>query len=103
MPLRHIAEDPSKQCRARSKRSKQRCLNPAAHGTAVCRNHGARKRETIKRGHEHPAYRHGDQTLEAKAERSRRLAELRELERLLAATGSLAGPRWRGRKPVASR
>jgi hypothetical protein len=103
MPLRHIVEDPSKQCRARSNRSKQRCLNPAAHGMHVCRNHGARKRETIKRGPEHPAYRHGGQTLEAKAERSLRLAELRELEAGMAKLGTLAGPRWRGRKPTASR
>ncbi len=103
MPLPTVAADPSLQCRAKSKRSQERCLNPAAHGTPVCRMHGARKRETIRRGPDHPGYRHGGETQEAKAARSMRLAELREMERLLVETGTLAGPRWRGRKPLARR
>ena len=51
------------------------------------------------RGANHPQYRHGQETLEAKAERSKKLAELRELEALAFATGIAAGHRWRGRKP----
>ena len=77
-------------------------MNPAAFGMAVCRYHGARRPETIKRGANHPQYRHGRETLEAKAERSRRLAELRDLEALSFAVGLAAGPRWRGREPIQS-
>ena len=67
---------------------------------AVCRYHGARKPETIMRGANHPQHRHGGETLAAKAERSHRLGELRELEALTFALGLAAGPRWRGRKPT---
>ena len=74
-------------------------MNPAAFGMAVCRCHGARRQETVRRGANHPQYRHGGETLEAKAERSRGLAELRELEALSFALGLASGPRWRGRKP----
>lgn len=72
---------------------------PAAWGQKTCRYHGARPVDTIKRGANHPQYRHGRETLEAKAERSRRLAELRKLEELSFALGLAVGPRWRGRKP----
>jgi hypothetical protein len=61
--------------------------------------HGARKVTTIKRGANHPQYKYGDETLEAKAERSRRLAELHFLEELSFALGIASGPRWPGRKP----
>ena len=74
-------------------------MNPAAFGMAVCRYHGARRPETIKRGANHPQYRHGGETLEAKAERSRRLTELGDLECLMLALGVLDGSRWRGRRP----
>lgn len=103
MPLPAISKHGATRCRAKAKHSGQRCKNLAAHGMPVCRNHGARKRETIKRGPDHPGYRHGHETLEAKAERSRMLAELRRLEAGMAKLGTLAGPRWRGRKPTASR
>ena len=53
----------------------------------VCRYHGARKPETIRKGASHPQYRHGQETLEAKAERSKVLAELREIEALSFAYG----------------
>ena len=67
----------------------------------VCRHHGARKPETIMRGTSHPQYRHGQETVEAKAERSQRLGELREFEALSFALGLAVGPKWRGRKPAA--
>jgi hypothetical protein len=66
---------------------------------AVCRYHGAREPETIMRGANHPQYRHGQETIKAKAERSQRLRELRELEALSFALGIAKGPKWRGRKP----
>lgn len=55
----------------------------------------------VRRGADHPQYRHGAETLEAKTERSRRLAELRELEALSFAIGLVPErtPRWRGMKP----
>jgi hypothetical protein len=95
MPLPNIKI----QCQAKAKRSGQGCLNPAAFGMPVCRYHGARRRETIKSGESHPNYRHGEETLVAKAERSARLAELRDLEALSFGLGFATGQKWRGRKP----
>jgi hypothetical protein len=69
---------------------------------AVCRYHGARTAETIMRGANHPQYRHGQETLEAKAERSKKLAELRELEALSFTLGMATGAKWRGRYPRSS-
>ena len=74
-------------------------MNPAAYGQVVCRMHGAREPETIKQGADHPLFIHGQETLEAKAERSARLAELREIEAFMFETGMVSGARWRGRKP----
>ena len=99
MPLPNITSGKTQRCSAKCKARGDRCRNPAAWGQETCRYHGARPPETIKRGANHPQYRHGGETLEAKAERSRRLAELRELEELSFALGLAAGPRWRGRKP----
>lgn len=67
----------------------------------VCYLHGARKKKTIRCGEEHWNYHRGLETLEAKASRSRKLAELRRLEASCYQLGliSIATPRWRGRKP----
>jgi hypothetical protein len=100
MPLPNIISGKTQRCTAKCKARGDQCLNPAAFGMAVCRYHGARRPETIRRGANHPQYRHGGETLEAKAERSRRLAELRDLEALSLALGMETGPRWRGRKPI---
>ena len=100
MPLPAISKHGATRCRAKAKHSGQRCKNPAAHGMPVCRVHGARRPETVKRGPGHPGWRRGEETMEAKAERSKGLAELRQLEALMHAAGILAGPRWRGRKPA---
>jgi hypothetical protein len=75
-------------------------MNPAAYRQPVCRMHGARKPETIKRGAEHPLFTHGQETLEAKSERSAKLAELRDIEAFMFKTGMATGARWRGRKPT---
>ena len=102
MPLPGVG-DTVKQCTARAKHSGVRCNNPAVvcwgGSGRVCRMHGSRKPDTIRRGSAHPGWKHGEQTLEAKAERSRRLTELRVLEAALYAHGMATGPRWRGRKP----
>lgn len=68
----------------------------------ICHYHGARRPHTIKRGAVHPQYRHGGETLDAKADRSRKLAALRDIEVVMFAL-RLAAPgstRWRGRKPA---
>ena len=99
MPLPNVVAATCPQCRARAKRSGERCMNPAAFGMPVCRVHGARRAGTIRSGPVHPQFRHGGETLTAKAERSMMLAELRDLEAKMAQLGALVGPRWRGRKP----
>ncbi|SDJ14708.1 glucans biosynthesis protein [Lutimaribacter saemankumensis] len=45
------------RCRAKSKRSGQRCKAPAVFGWAVCRMHGARGGHGS--GKKNPAYKHG--------------------------------------------
>ncbi len=54
MPLPNILSGKTLRCKAKSRRSKKRCKNPAAYGMSVCRYHGARKPETIKKGANHP-------------------------------------------------
>lgn len=99
LPLKVILTGTAKRCTAKCKARGDQCWNPAAFGMSVCRYHGARQACTIGRGANHPQYRHGEETLEAKAERSRRLAELRDLEALSFALGLARGSRWRGRRP----
>lgn len=99
MPLPNIISGKALRCSAKCKARGDRCRNPAAFGMEVCRYHGARRRETIKRGADHPQHKHGGETLEAKVARSRKLAELRELEELSFVLGLARGARWRGRKP----
>ena len=80
-----------------------RCLNPTAFGCkTACRFHGARRPETIKKGRDHPLWVHGRETKASKADRSRKLAELRLIEAEMADLGVLEGVRWRGRKPKGS-
>lgn len=99
MPLPAILLGQARQCRAKSKRSGVRCLNPAAFGMPVCRFHGARRASTVLRGSGHPNYRHGEETLEQKTARSRELATLATLEQQLYELGMTTLPRTRGRKP----
>jgi len=69
MPLPAIQRFNANQCQAKSKRSGERCQNLAAFGMSTCRMHGARKPETILRGADHPQYKHGKETLEARENR----------------------------------
>lgn len=100
MPLPSVVHHHAAQCHATSKRSGQRCRNPAAYGMPVCRFHGARKREMVLRGEDHPNYRHGEATQEAKDAHSAGLAEIDRLEKVLRALGVVCGPRRRGPKPA---
>lgn len=78
MPL--PAMKTAKRCRARTKSTGRQCENPAAFGMAVCRLHGARKRDTVRRGKEHPNYKDGKETLEAKKRSAEMQRELKQLE-----------------------
>lgn len=99
MPLPNVTFGKTPRCTAKCKARGARCRNPAAYGMKVCRYHGARKPETITQGATHPQYKHGGETKSAKALRSQKLAELRDLEALSFLLGLATGPRWRGRKP----
>jgi hypothetical protein len=98
MPLPNILSGQAKRCRGICRSRGAPCWNPASFGMNFCKFHGARPQNTVRRGPDHPAFKHGQETLEAKAERSQRLAELRELEALSFALGLAVGPKWRGRK-----
>ena len=100
MPLPSVTKHNATQCTAMSKRSRERCRNPAAYQCRTCRIHGARRPESIKSGSAHPNYRHGLETLPAKRQRSIKLAELRVIENDLLARGLIKGKRTAGRKPV---
>jgi hypothetical protein len=101
MPLPTVTE--ANRCTARTKsRNLESCLNPRAYQCTTCRVHGARKPETILRGKQHPAYKDGSQTLEARAEYSAAAARLRTLEQIMVDTGMVSADfkRTVGRKPL---
>jgi len=98
MPLPSVKIHGAPICHAKCKATQTQCRNPAAYGMKVCRYHGARRPETIKRGKDHPNYQHGQETLQAKATRSAGLARLQELEAIGRAIGMITGPRTRGPK-----
>lgn len=98
MPLPSISKHGAAQCTGCSKRTKKRCKNPAAYGCRTCYMHGARKAISIKRGEQHPNYRHGMRTLEAQAEQSATLHSLQQLENLMHLLGMTTAKRSRGRK-----
>jgi hypothetical protein len=83
MPLPCIKNYGAKQCTAKSKRTKQPCKNPAAFGCKVCRLHGARKAESIKRGKDHPNYKHGKCSLEVRDGYKKDMLELKKLNALI--------------------
>jgi len=100
MPLPLVLSGKAARCTARSKVTGDRCWNPAAFGMKTCRYHGARRPHTVRTGPDHPQYRHGNETYEAKEARSTALGHLAELEELLAQSGQLVGGRTRGRKAM---
>ena len=93
------------RCTATCKARQARCFCLKAYGQSVCRFHGARKPETILRGKDHPAYKNGSQTQQAKAEYSAAAARLRTLERIMVDTGMVGADfkRTVGRKPKQSK
>jgi hypothetical protein len=103
MPLPNILSGKTPRCKAKCKARGDQCRNPAAYGARVCRYHGAKKPEALKRGANHPQYRHGGETLEAKAERHEMSVYFHETEALMFALDMVVpgSPRTRGRKPKA--
>jgi hypothetical protein len=97
-PLPNITSGRTPQCKAQSKRSLLRCLNPCAFGMRVCRFHGGRRKETIRRGADHPAYVHGRETREARRRRVEAMTRLRYLTDL-GVLGGFIKRRVPGRRP----
>ena len=91
------------QCSAKSKRSQERCRNPAIKGKTKCKHHGGRS--TGSRTPEGKTRqiaantKHGNETRAIREERSAKLAELYELEMLGRELGLISGSMV-GRKPV---
>lgn len=79
----------ARQCTARSKRSGERCQNPAAFGCKTCRMHGARRPESIKRGEDHPLFVHGQETKEARAHNKETSEQLKQVKTVLKKLGLL--------------
>lgn len=99
MPLPNVLSGRTPQCTARSKRHQRRCQNPAAFGMPVCRFHGARRPESVKRGSAHPNFQHGRDTLEARHRRVEAMSRLRLLADLGVA-GRFLQRRIPGRRPL---
>ena len=94
MPLPNLI----RRCSAQARSTGNRCLNPAAFGCKTCRYHGARRRETVKVGKDHPQYLHGERTREAIQKYRTTMAELQTLEELGIKAGVLIGRRTSGRR-----
>ena len=92
------------RCQAISKRTKLQCGGPAEKGKQVCRFHGARSTgPRTEEGRLRIALgktQHGNETRQARAERSAKTAELLALEDIMHVTGMTTAPRTRGRKPT---
>jgi hypothetical protein len=91
---------PSRQCTAKAKSTKTRCLNPAKGKSNVCRLHGWVDPERKARGQKNGNYKNGLHTYTAKAQYRAGMARLTELEELGFSNGLLSGSRTRGKKPL---
>ena len=92
------------RCTAKAKGSQIQCRKPAIRGKTKCRTHGGAStgprthagKDAIRQAH----FKHGEQTLEAKAARSAKNAEMRSLEDVLHALNMTSAKRTRGRKAL---
>ena len=102
MPLPNVRLGIVPRCRAKSKRSGERCWNLCAHGSeTVCRMHGARPRQTILCEEKHPNFKHGQATTKNRkrqATASTKLLLLCALGDRLGMFGSIPSG-WPGRPP----
>jgi hypothetical protein len=103
MPLPSVALHGARQCKATTKRSKKRCLNPSAFGCTTCRYHGATPLDTRNNvfGENHPQFKHGRDTKQAKKQHQQTTTELHYLEDLGHHIEMFhkGATRTRGRKP----
>jgi hypothetical protein len=92
------------RCQAMSKRTRQQCGAPAEKGKRVCRFHGSRstgpKTEAGRLRVAHGKTLHGNETRQARAERSAMSAKILVLEDILFLINAATGVRTRGRKPA---
>ena len=101
MPLPSVLNG-ARQCQAKSKRSGNRCLNPAAYGCRTCRFHGAHRPQEAASGEEHWNFKHGKATKQKRAEDAASATKLLLLRDLGLRIG-LFGPEptgWPGRRPL---
>ena len=98
MPLQSVLNG-ANQCQVLTKRTRQRCKNPAAFGCASCRMHGAHKSRNVLRGANHPQYKNGNETKGSRLERSRMSAMFLYLRDIGDTINLFIGPKTRGRRP----
>ena len=91
------------RCQSQSKRTKQQCGAPAERGKRVCRFHGARstgpKTEEGRLRIARSKTKHGNETRQARLDRSVKSAELAQIEDIMYLTGLTDAGKTRGRKP----
>ena len=92
------------QCQAMSKRTKQQCRAPAMKGKQVCKAHGGRstgpKTQAGRQRCADARTIHGNETRQARFERSLASARLAVLEEVGHKLGFMSGTRTRGPKPT---
>jgi hypothetical protein len=92
------------QCNAESKRTKQQCRAPAAKGKTKCRFHGGKstgpKTQAGRQRCADARTIHGNETRQARTERSLASARLAVLEAVGHQLGFMSGARTRGPKPT---
>jgi len=67
MPLPSVLKGAS-QCQVLTKRTKQRCKNPAAYSCKACRSHGAHRSRNVLKDANHPRYKNGGRSKAVEAE-----------------------------------
>ena len=98
MPLKGVLNG-AKQCQVLTKRTRQRCKNPAAYGCVSCRMHGAHKSRNVLQGAMHPQYRNAGHTKIERQKRSDSSLQFALLEQLGWSLNMFTGTKTRGRKP----
>ena len=92
------------RCQAMSKRTKQQCRAPAMKGKRVCKTHGGRstgpKTQAGRQRCADARTIHGNETRQARSERSLASARLAVLEEVGHKMGFMSGTRTRGPKPT---
>ena len=92
------------QCQAMSKRTKQQCRAPAMKGRRVCKTHGGKstgpKTQAGRQCCADARTIHGNETRQARTERSLGVARLAVLEAVGHQMGFMSGTRTRGPKPT---